>query len=224
VRTIYLVNKSTLLSASDLNAAAGALAYQAQYHFAPWWGMSATTRVAVTVPLGAEAIYLTDTIEVADALGYHDLASGKTPVGFVAVKTTLDAGDKVSATLSHEFLEMLLDPWIYSTVNATWQSKAAALAQEACDPVENDEYQINGVWVSNFILPGWFMPGLTHVDYMQTLKTALTLRPGGYQSYTTDLANWQQTFGDKPRAHQLTPEKYSRRHRRIAAHLYRKAA
>lgn len=48
-------------------------------------------------------------------------------------------GNPLSVTVSHEVLETLADPNLTGT--------------EICDPVENDIYMHNGVWLQDFILP-----------------------------------------------------------------------
>jgi hypothetical protein len=59
------------------------------------------------------------------------------------------------------------------------------LAREACDPVEGDSYEIDGVAVSNFVTPEYFgEPSRRPVpsyDAMGLVTAPLTMRPGGYQ-------------------------------------------
>lgn len=219
MRTIHLVNQSPLVSLQQLVRVARALQVQAHQHFAPIWGIDASVLpVNGNIPQQGETIYLLDNSDQADALGYHQLTQGDVPVGFCFVKTTMDAGDQWTATLSHEFLEMLADPFINQTAIAPWGALPTALALEACDPVENHEYPILGMAMSNFIYPQWFQEGLpngTKCDYLGKSQP-LTLTAGGYQAYTTDLSNWQQTFGDKCPKHQQQPAKYSRRGRRFS--------
>ncbi len=228
MRTIAVVNQSSLVTPAALAQAVRALQLQVTAHFAPVWGLLCTLFAAAAPQPGQESIYLLDNTDQADALGYHTAdPKADQPVGYVFVKTTLDAGDAWTATLSHELLEQLADPWVCNTAIAPWQGRQAALAWEVADPVENDEYVINGVRVSNFILPGWFDPQLaagTHVDYMNTLAgRPLTMSPGGYVAYTTDLTSWQQSFAERCPAHQRVLQRYSRRHRRATGQARKSA-
>ena len=58
--------------------------------------------------------------------GYHDLTTTGLPIGKVFAKTTFDAGDLVSVTLSHEVLETLGDP----DINLIVQKGSRAYAYE----------------------------------------------------------------------------------------------
>jgi hypothetical protein len=165
--------------------------------------------------------HLVTTSDQADALGYHDDTTRV--FGIVAVKDSLDNGDSWTATGSHEALEMAGDPDVVRiAAGLRIGRKIAAVAYEVCDACENDEYEINGVKMSNWLFPAWFKsnaPAGSQFDYMKQLSAPFTLSPGGYISYTTDLARWQQKLGSTPKAHQRDPAPFSRRWRR-----HRKAA
>lgn len=216
MRTIKISNQSSLVSPPELQACVLALQQQVTRDFAPRWNTDCQLVIAGKPNVGDEVIFLMDDADQAGALGYHTLQHNA-PVGFVFVKTTLQAGDAWQATLSHELLEQLVDPWVNAAAVARWSGRAAALAMEVADPVENDEYVINGVRVSNFVLPTWFLTGLPPgpVDFLGKLSFSLTLRPGGYQSYSFDLRSWRQSFGSQAPHHQRWPGVFSRRCRRV---------
>ena len=78
----------------------------------------------------------------------------------VAAKPELDNGGKattgdwsVSSVMSHEVLEMYIDPNCNLWAN---DGKGSAYSFEVCDPVEAPSYTVNGVSVSNFVTPSWF--------------------------------------------------------------------
>lgn len=216
MRQITIVNQSPLVSPADLAAAVAALQIQVARDFAQAWGISCQLQASTDPKAPGEKIFLLDTSDQVGALGYHELGNDHAPVGFVFVKTTLAAGDRWQATLSHELLEQLLDPDANVAAVVVFKGRQTAMAYEACDAVENDEYQINGVPVSNFLLPGWFVPGFAgKVDFMGTLKAPLTLSRGGYVAYTRDLRSWQQIFAEHTPDHQRKTEPFSRRHRRF---------
>ena len=121
------------------------------------------------------------TIDVANALGYHDDVLGTI---FARVLWQVDA---TWATISHEILELLGDLTcdIYvSKGNGTEQAK------EACDRVEEDSYPCVGTIgddsmtfaLSNYLLLSAFEPNSQGPwDRMGTLKTWDGLTPGGYE-------------------------------------------
>ena len=99
--------------------------------------------------------------------------------------TMLSGSLSVSAVLSHEIIEAYVDP----NVNL-WSDmyNGKMVCYEACDPVENDSYQIttkNGtkVSVSNFVLPAWFDPQAdtnSKFDWLALVSKPLTMTRGGY--------------------------------------------
>lgn len=218
MRTILVTNETTLPD-SQVQTAVAAVHLQVGRDFTPTWGIQ--SRVVFwpgpgQPPPGSEIIHVLDDATAAGVLGYHDDAAGAVPEGFVFARTAEQYGDRWEATLSHEVLEQLADPYCDQLVLTVWRGAWAALAKETADPVENDEYEINGVPVSNFILPSWFGPAAaTRVDFLGTLHGPLTLRPSGYQSWTRSLRTWQQTFGEAIPRHQKATSPYGRRWRRM---------
>jgi len=62
-----------------------------------------------------------------------------------------------SRDFSHEILEMLVDP---ETNRSVYHDGVGQLV-EVADPVEWDGYRLNGVFVSDFVLPAWFAGATT---------------------------------------------------------------
>jgi hypothetical protein len=161
-----------------------ALARQLREHVQPAYRIVASPVNWYTdpkqVPAKAWPIYLLDTPDVADALGYHDVDPQGKPYGRVFVKPTKQAGAPLSSVLSHEVVEALVDP------DANLWSDAptgVSVAFEACDPVEDSGYQIDGVDVSNFVTRAWFDVANRSgpYDYLHHLSKPRTLEKGGYQ-------------------------------------------
>ena len=220
MRSILVVNQSTVVGPDQFAAGLAAVQQQVHEHFAPpWGGLDAQLIPGEAGQLG-EVLYVLDDTDQADALGYHEVDPHGQPVGFVFARTALQAGDSWTATLSHEVLEQLLDPLCRQTVVVPWSRRPAAVAYEVCDPVENDEYQLGGFPVSNFVFPHWFDPGPVpagqRVDYLGRLVQPLTLSPGGYVAYSTNLKTWLQTVGIRCPNFQRLPARFSRRSRRFA--------
>jgi len=81
--------------------------------------------------------------------GFHSL-QGNPAAPFAVVEW--DGNEQhLSFDLSHEVIEMLIDPYFYTEPDG--------VPLEACDPVELRGYQIDGVVVSDFVTPAWFTVG-----------------------------------------------------------------
>src|SRR5947208_17151033 len=94
-----------------------------------------------------------DDADVAHALGYHDLTPDGLPLSKVFVKTTLAVGQRVSVTACHELAEMLVDP----AINLCSTGPGNLLyAYETADAVEEVEFAIDGVAMSDFVYPARF--------------------------------------------------------------------
>lgn len=218
--TLYVVNGSTLVSDDDAKKMTSACNTQVRDHAAPAWGRDTVhvhfhagkdlASVQGEVPAGAWVIILLDNPDQAGALGWHWQDDQDRIYGEIFVKPCLDAGSSalsgtyaVSSVLSHEVLETFGDPFCNG-----WSDSGHGylLAQELCDPVEADGYQIDSVQVSNFVLPEWFDPTVSQgekFDWLGKLTKPLSMSKGGYwvqmptgtesqkfMDYVQGLKNW----------------------------------
>lgn len=188
--TVAFINQSTVVTDAQLIPMVAALQIQVDRDFSPAWKIDANL---VFVPKGkvvdpnAWIIYIMDTSDQSGALGYHDLTPAGMPVAKVFAKDDLDNKLSVSVTLSHELLEMLVDPYIQNCVfDQTSDTEGTLYAYEVCDAPEDDKfgYLINGVLVSDFVFPTWFesgrSPNSVRFDFKNVLKAPFSLAPGGY--------------------------------------------
>jgi hypothetical protein len=92
-------------------------------------------------------------LESLRTLGYHYVHDG---VPHIVVYAALahDASLPWTLVFSHELLEALADP----STELLWPGTPEQYHVEICDPVQYLGYPLGGVWVSNFITPGWFFP------------------------------------------------------------------
>lgn len=192
---IAITNASTCLSNAQIEAALPALQKQVSNDFKAYWELDCTLEFVPQgqqLTLGWWQIAILDNPDQAGALGYHEMSSTGTPLGKVFAKLDIESGASWTATLSHELLEMLADPWInWCAVGS--DSKIYAL--EVCDAVEADElaYEIDGVLVSDFVTPAWFEPTLAdYVDFKQRISKQLELARGGYISVYDPASGWTQ--------------------------------
>jgi hypothetical protein len=224
---IAVKNLSTVVSDADVKKALPAFQKQVSSDFCGAWGIDASLQflsAKARLPAGAWLLGIFDTADQAGALGYHDLTRSGQPMGKVFAKTTKDEGGLWTVTFSHELLEILADPNI--NLCAFDEENRRLYAYEVCDAVEADRlgYQIDGVTVSDFVLPSWFEP--VHVTkgekfaFKSKVKGPFQLMPGGYIGYY-DLADggWQQltaresTDARRMNARSAGPPPYSARPR-----------
>ena len=227
---IAIVNQSTLVSNADAATMTQAIASQIQLDAAPLWDRAPAAVVFYTdtaaIPPAAHVITLTDTIQdqPAGVLGYHTEDQGGKLWGIVAAKPELSNGGKattgdwsVSSVLSHEVLEMYIDPNCNLWSN---DGKGSIYTFEVCDPVEAPTYAVNGVSVSNFVTPAWFDPlagSGAKFDKLGLLTAPFGILKGGYVVYAT-AGKEQQKYGDDfPQwRKEMKQGPYARTRRRIA--------
>lgn len=208
---IAVLNQSTRVTDDDAATMTRAIASQVRLDVAPLWDRSPAAVVyfdtASTVPPNAHVITLVDTIQdqPKGVLGYHTEDKGGRLWGIVAVGPELDAGGhpligdwSVASVLSHEVLEMYIDP----NCNL-WAAddNGRVYSFEVCDPVEAPTYAIGGVSVSNFVTPAWFDPlasrkGKTQFDKLGHLHSPFSILKGGYAVFASE-GKPQQVFGDE---------------------------
>ncbi len=154
---VRIVNRSRLADA-EVAAGARAVADQVKEDVAPWW------HVALEIA-GPRARSWDGELEVFDAplpgatantSGDHTVVGG-VPWSWIAVDTaTVD--HPWTVMLSHELLEMLVNPRIYRFAPRPPLKgpDRGNVAEEICDPVWATSYLRGDVKVSAFVLPAWF--------------------------------------------------------------------
>jgi hypothetical protein len=230
---IAVKNFSTVVTDAELRAALQAFQRQMSGDFAQEWGLDAVFQYldrAEPLPPGAWQLNNYDDADQAGALGYHDLTPEGLPAGKCFAKTTKTSGGLWTVTFTHEANEMRADPNINLVVMD--DANHRLLAYESNDAVEADElaYDIDGVKVSDFVLPSWFRIGSSGERHAFKSKVTepFQLLPGGYIGFY-DLAGggWQQLTAREvvnaramhlascpPGPHQARPQVGSRRERR----------
>lgn len=179
---IAFIRDTGLLTDPLVEAYVSAQQIQITRDFVPAWGLDATCVFIPPlqpIPVGAWQIWFKDhSIEAGD-LGFHDVDGN--PIGYVFVQDIMNDGLSWTVTGSHETLEMLADPMIDQTVTVG----DLVYAREVCDAPEDDEfaYPINGVHMSDFVLPSWFDPaGVAPFTFRRNpqITAPFMLADGGY--------------------------------------------
>jgi hypothetical protein len=204
----------------ELQTAIRAINRQIAEDFTPYWSLTATLRLegrSATQPDSAQAadmrgdavIYLWDKSDVDGALGYHFQNNRGIPFGFVFTSIAEELGESWSVTLSHEALELIGDAETNQLAIGPHpdpaQDRSVFFWFEMCDAVEAESYEIDGVKVSNFLLPLYFTgtrdndePGARN-DYLGRAYKGQTLRsfginPGGYVAFFDPETGKTETF------------------------------
>lgn len=189
---IDFVNASTVVTDDEAKKVMAALRTQADKHYRPIWGMGCALRFTKKPNPQNWQLIVLDNSDQAGALGYHDLTPDGKALGKIFAATDRQYGLAWSVTASHELLEMLGDPYICLTAEVT---NGVFYAYENCDACEADEfgYNIDGVTVSDFVYPTWFLPNAHGpYDYGNHIKNPLELLKGGYISLWTSTGGWTQ--------------------------------
>src|SRR5690242_14754322 len=168
VPTIACFNNSTVNLGVDFDSLIAALQAYVNDFVSPIWGTPAKLVKSAGFQSGAWAMVFLDNADQPGALAYHDLTPDGLPISKVFVKTTLDDHQLVSVSASHELVEMLVDPAI--NMLTTGPNPKIIYAYESADPVEETDFAVNDIAMSNFVYPAYFetfhKPGSVQFDHM----------------------------------------------------------
>jgi hypothetical protein len=166
---ISVINHSKLGDTTVLETIR-AINRQISEDFEPYWSFGATLRLegksqnqpntkTLADMRGDAVLYLWDEIDVDDALGYHDLNYRGISYGFVFRKLSDQLKENWTVTFSHEALELIGDPesnLLVAGPHPKDEKKEVFHWYEMCDAVQAETYKIDGIEVSNFVLPLYF--------------------------------------------------------------------
>jgi len=168
---ITVVNMSKRVSDDKAQEVIRAVNRQVREDFEPYWSLGATLRLegrskkapdTLSPPdmRGDAVLYLWDKVDVPGALGYHDANARGIPYGFVFTELEQALNEEWTVTLSHEALELIADPLANLLVAGPHPTENRTVFHwyEMSDAVQGEVYQIDGVEVSNFVLPLYFTP------------------------------------------------------------------
>lgn len=212
----------------DVQLALRAINRQISEDYEPYWHIGGELRLegrSQTKPSkqsladmrGDAVLYLWDSVDVQDALGYHDSNNAGVPYGFVFTELAKQLKENWTVTLSHEALEMVGDSEVNLLVQGPHPADSGRVVfhwYEMCDAVQAETYDIDGVGVSNFVLPLYFTGGEEKSgrnDFLGRAYKGKTLRsfgvnPGGYIGYFDPETGDHETFslkGDEVAARRL---------------------
>lgn len=212
---------------------------QIAYDFKPQWHYDAELRLEGSVGdkpdeeelpelRGDAIIYLWSEVDVDDALGFHESNAAGVPFGFVFTELVKELGEPWTVTLSHEALELIGDPEVNLLVAGPHPAdpkKEVFHWYEMCDAVQDEQYQVDGVWVSNFLLPLYFTASAETGGrndflgrrYKKKTLQSFGINPGGYIGFYNPESKDDETFslrGDRRAVERLKIKSKARLTRR----------
>jgi hypothetical protein len=217
---ISVINHSNgMLKDEQVQTAIRAINRQIEGDFQPYWSLEAQLRLegragkkpriqSLTDMRGDAVIYLWDKTDVDDALGYHDTNNRGIPYGFIFLDLVRKLKESWTVTLSHEALEAILDPEANLLVQGPHPADPTREVfhwYEASDAVQAESYRIDGIDVSNFVLPLYFTSGEEtggRNDFLGRAHGGKTLgsfgvNPGGYIGFYDPTTKDHETFTAK---------------------------
>jgi hypothetical protein len=201
VPTIACFSKATVPLGVDLDKLIAAMQHYVDQCVAPVWGTPAKLIKSTGFVAGAWAMVFLDNADQPGALAYHDLTPDGFPESKVFVKTTLDNNDLVSVAASHELVEMLVDP--ATNMMTTGPDAKVMYAYESADPVEELNFPVDGLAMSDFVYPSYFetfhKPNSVHFDHLNRVIQPFQILTGGYQIIFKN-GKWTQVFGSAEKA------------------------
>jgi len=228
---ITVVNQSKRIADDELQHAIRAVNRQIREDFQPYWSKGAMLRLEgkagkqpdrVTLPemRGDAVLYLWDKVDLPGAEGYHMANARGIPFGFVFTELSKQLAEDWTVTLSHEALELLGDPQVNLLVAGPHPQESRTVFHwfELSDPVQDESYEIDGVKVSNFVLPLYYTLDAEvggRNDFLGRSHGKKTLasfgiNPGGYIGFFDPETNKDVTFAnasDERAMHRLKVKK-----------------
>jgi hypothetical protein len=208
---VAVVNRTSGVPETDVRACHKALQTQVHEHLAPAWGVDAElTYCGPREHPPSQSWWLEITDDDTDApepeldyrrLVHRDVTEEGMPRTRVFVNRITDAGLKWTISASHTLLEMLVNPRKNLNVRADMKPKMMFFSHEIADPCTDEKYAyaINGVYVSDFVLPAWFDPngGREKVDFNGHLRGPFTVGDSGYANVyeASRRDRWRKLYG-----------------------------
>ena len=198
---ISVINHTTM-SDEEVQSALSAINQQIADHFRPYWHIAGALRLegrlgedpdlrVMSANMRGDAIlYLEDAFSANDPLGFHAANYQGIPFGFVYTELSTLLNEPWTVTLSHEALELLADPEVNRLVmgpHPRQPHRDVFHWYEVCDAVQSQQYLIDGVAMSNFVLP-LYCPGGNEIggrnDFLGTTDlTSFGINEGGYVGF-----------------------------------------
>jgi hypothetical protein len=211
---VSVINLTTgKLTDEAIQSAIRAVNRQINEDFIPYWGFGGQLRLegksnrkrsnATSDMRGDAVLYLCGDVKNSGVDGYHDKTYRGIPYGVVYLELAQLLNEAWTVTLSHEALELIGDPesnLLVQGPHPRFPQRSVFHWFEMCDAVQDEQYELDGIAVSNFVLPLYFTSSAEHGgrnDFLGTTVAGKNLRsfgvnPGGAPAH-------QDTSEDRPR-------------------------
>jgi hypothetical protein len=214
--------EDALAQPDELLRVAAALQIQLTRDFTPVWGtpavVSAFTSLDDVPPAYIPIVLVRKDTLLQREHAFHITVNDQ-PIGLVEIR------EDWSLAASHELLETICDPHGVRKVSGPSMADSADPADldrwanpyrrqgdvqyllEVCDPCQDSHYMINGVKVSDFVTPRYYVPAEPNYgsySFTGSLKKPLDLLPGTYITWYTSITNspvWQAKKDDAGALH-----------------------
>ena len=213
---------------AQVQSAIRAVNRQISEDFARYWGFGGELRlegktgrkrrsVDPADMRGDAILYLLNEVRVSKTDGFHDKWFRGIPYSVVYRELSDLLKEAWTVTLSHEALELIGDAEANLLVQGPHPRHPSRKVYhwfEMCDAVQNESYAIDGIGVSNFVLPLYFTSSAERGgrnDFLGTRAQGRSLRsfgvnPGGYIGYFDPKTGKDENYeirGDTTAAHRL---------------------
>lgn len=212
---ISVINHSKNILDETVQTVVRVINRQISQDFEPYWSFGAILRLEGPIGQrpnlktpsdmrGDAVLYLVDGTSSAAATGWHLANYRDIPYGLVFLGLCEKLHEPWSMTLSHEALELVGDPMGNLLVQGNHpmdRRRKVYHLFEMCDAVQAESYTIEGVEVSNFVLPSYFSEGEQagrRNDFLGRVHAGKALpsfgmNPGGYLNiFDPKTGNWEQ--------------------------------
>lgn len=209
-RHVAVINQSDNLSSAELAQASAAVQKQVTVDFGPIWEISATVDAfpyLESMPQGYWPVVVQDDIGI-NVPGIH-LSDG----GEKAFALVLYTGSKWTQTLSHEILDLLLDPFgktFLTGPSVRPDQSTVEYLVEVGDPCQASDcgYAVNGLLMSDFVLPAYYKGfGTGKYSFANHITEPRTVSKFGYVTWRDPITQqWWQLIdtGDGPSIQTIT--------------------
>lgn len=157
---IIAVKNHSRVPDGEVLAAIRAVNRQINEDFEPYWDLSGTLRLA---DRSISALQADGIIRIWDSGHNMHLDTDGIPTAHIFTEVSKLAKETLPwlswhSGLSHEALEMLADPYMNTLVRGPHpgSSRQVFHYREVCDAVQAETYEIDGVTVSDFVLPHYY--------------------------------------------------------------------
>lgn len=215
-----LLSASPKVKFNELGPVAAAVMRQINDHFFRFWGQRGTVTPFATqdqVPLSYWRITIVEE-RPSGFMGVHRSQNNQ-PYAYVSDE------DNWTVAVSHEVLEMLVDPTLSVFRAGTLGNppRRVNFLVEVCDPCQAVAYPVDGVAVSDFVTPSYFDPQAAagaQYSFCGEIQRPYSVAPNGYlvwhdpadnqyYAYTSDGTNGETIqLGASPQGAGTTPREW----------------